>query len=62
MYNFTKTDEPYQYELEQISQHFVLGLTPLEHTYRYTGRLVVPDTAVPAKMQASFPLSTFHEY
>lgn len=57
VYNFTKTDEPYQYNLEQTSQHFVLGLTPLEHTYRYTGTLKVPDPSIPAKMKASFPLS-----
>lgn len=57
VYNFTKTDEPDEYELEQTSQHFVLGLTPLEHQYKYTGRLKVPDPSVPARMTAKFPLS-----
>ncbi|XP_034827951.1 apolipoprotein D-like [Maniola hyperantus] len=56
-YNFTRTDEPGQYELEQVSQHFLLGLTPLEHDYRYTGILTVPDPAVPARMKVRFPLS-----
>lgn len=56
-YNFTKTDEPYRYELEQSSQHFILGLTPLKHDYRYTGILTVPDPAVPARMKVRFPLS-----
>lgn len=56
-YNFTKTDEPDKYLLEQTSQHFVLGLTPLEHQYKYTGTLTVPDPVLPAKMEASFPLS-----
>ena len=33
-YNFTRTDEPGTYQLEQLSQHFILGLTPLKHDYR----------------------------
>ncbi|XP_023944006.1 apolipoprotein D [Bicyclus anynana] len=56
-YNFTRTDEPGVYELEQVSQHFILGLTPLEHDYRYTGVLTVPDQSVPARMKVRFPLS-----
>ncbi|XP_026333144.1 apolipoprotein D-like [Hyposmocoma kahamanoa] len=56
-YNFTKTDEPGKYQIEQISQHFILGLTPLKHDYRYTGTLTVPDPAVPARMKVRFPLS-----
>lgn len=56
-YNFTKTDEPEEYELIQDSQHFVLGLTPLKHDYKYTGRLTVPDPSTPAKMIVKFPLS-----
>ncbi|RVE53973.1 hypothetical protein evm_001376 [Chilo suppressalis] len=56
-YNFTKTQEPRKYELEQVSQHFILGLTPLKHDYRYTGILTVPDPAVPARMKIRFPLS-----
>nr|XP_021182455.2 apolipoprotein D [Helicoverpa armigera] len=56
-YNFTRTQEPGTYELEQVSQHFILGLTPLKHDYRYTGVLTVPDPAVPARMKVRFPLS-----
>lgn len=56
-YNFTRMDEPDTYELIQDSQHFVLGLTPLKHDYRYVGRLTVPDSAVPARMTVKFPLS-----
>jgi apolipoprotein D and lipocalin family protein len=56
-YNFTKTDEPEVYELEQVSQHFALGLTPLKHEYHYTGKLTVPDASIPAKMKVKFPLS-----
>ncbi|XP_037292794.1 apolipoprotein D-like, partial [Manduca sexta] len=33
-YNFTKSEEPGKYNLEQVSQHFILGLTPLKHDYR----------------------------
>ncbi|CAH2051820.1 unnamed protein product, partial [Iphiclides podalirius] len=56
-YNFTRTDEPGKYELEQVSQHFLLGLTPLEHDYRYKGVLTVTDPAVPGRMKVRFPLS-----
>ncbi|XP_053617700.1 apolipoprotein D-like [Plodia interpunctella] len=56
-YNFTKTPEPGKYEIEQISQHFILGLTPLKHDYKYKGVLTVPDPSVPAKMKVNFPLS-----
>ncbi|CAG9767787.1 unnamed protein product [Ceutorhynchus assimilis] len=56
-YNFTKTDEPGEYQIEQVSQHFLLALTPLKHGYHYTGTLRVPDRAIPSKMTVSFPLS-----
>jgi len=56
-YNFTKTDEPGEYLLEQSSQHFALGLTPLKHQYHYSGKLTVPDQAIPARMQVKFPLN-----
>lgn len=56
-YNFTKLDEPDNFQLEQTSQHFILGLTPLAHEYHYTGRLSVPDSAVPARMKVKFPLN-----
>lgn len=56
-YNFTKTAEPMKYELEQVSQHFILGLTPLHHEYKYKGELTVPDSSTPARMRVQFPLS-----
>ncbi|XP_073948491.1 apolipoprotein D-like [Choristoneura fumiferana] len=56
-YNFTATEEPGTYELEQVSQHLILGLTPLKHDYRYTGVLTVPDPSVPARMKVRFPLN-----
>ncbi|KAF7284069.1 hypothetical protein GWI33_022686 [Rhynchophorus ferrugineus] len=57
VYNITESDEPYEYVIEEISQHFLLALTPLKHGYHYRGTLRVPDPAVPAKMTVSFPLS-----
>lgn len=57
IYNFTRLPEPDEYQIEQISQHFALGLTPLEHEYHYTGHLTVKDPSVPAKMTVRFPLS-----
>ncbi|XP_066144764.1 apolipoprotein D-like [Euwallacea fornicatus] len=57
MYNISKTDEPGEYQVEEISQHFLLALTPLKHGYHYTGTLKVPDSAVPARMTVKFPLS-----
>nr|XP_023025211.1 uncharacterized protein LOC111513262 [Leptinotarsa decemlineata] len=57
VYNITKTDEPEEYSIEEISQHFLLSLTPLRHGYHYRGTLTVPDSSVPAKMKVKFPLS-----
>ncbi|XP_045466228.1 apolipoprotein D-like [Harmonia axyridis] len=57
VYNFSKTDEPYEYDLVQTSQHFILKYTPIEHVYKYTGRLTVPDPVTPAKMSVKFPLN-----
>ncbi|XP_063929704.1 apolipoprotein D-like [Zophobas morio] len=56
-YNFTQTDEPGEYLLEQNSQHLILGLTPLKHQYHYTGKLSIPDEAVPGRMIVRFPLN-----
>lgn len=50
-------EEPGEYFIQQLSQHFALGLTPLKHEYSYTGRLTVPDPDVPAKLRVRFPLS-----
>uniref|UniRef100_A0A0K8TRK0 Putative apolipoprotein d/lipocalin n=1 Tax=Tabanus bromius TaxID=304241 RepID=A0A0K8TRK0_TABBR len=57
IYNITVGDEPGQYKVQQLSQHFVLGLTPLRHEYTYTGVITVPDDDVPARMRVRFPLS-----
>ncbi|GAB0095642.1 Apolipoprotein D [Sergentomyia squamirostris] len=57
VYNITRGEEPGEYLIEQTSQHFALGLTPLRHHYSYTGVLSVPDNDVPAKMKVKFPLS-----
>uniref|UniRef100_A0A6B2E509 Putative apolipoprotein d/lipocalin n=1 Tax=Phlebotomus kandelakii TaxID=1109342 RepID=A0A6B2E509_9DIPT len=57
VYNITRGEEPGEYLIEQTSQHFALGLTPLRHEYSYTGTLTLPDSDVPAKMKVKFPLS-----
>uniref|UniRef100_A0A1B0CDV4 Putative apolipoprotein d/lipocalin n=1 Tax=Lutzomyia longipalpis TaxID=7200 RepID=A0A1B0CDV4_LUTLO len=57
IYNITRGEEPGEYRIEQTSQHFALGLTPLRHEYSYTGTLTVPDNDIPAKMKVKFPLS-----
>lgn len=57
MYNITRGEEPGEYVIEQTSQHFALGLTPLKHEYSYTGQISVPDPDIPAKMRVRFPLS-----
>ncbi|KAK4878313.1 hypothetical protein RN001_010819 [Aquatica leii] len=56
-YNFTKTPEPDEYDLEQVSQHFFLGLTPLKHEYRYKGHLTIPDHSIQSRMKVKFPLN-----
>lgn len=57
IYNITESDEPGEYNIEQVSQHFALGLTPLKHAYSYTGTLKVIDRDLPAKMSVKYPLS-----
>lgn len=57
IYNVTRGDEPGEFFIEQTSQNFALGLTPLKHEYSYTGVLSVPDQDIPAKMRVKFPLS-----
>lgn len=59
IYNVTRGEEPGEYFIEQVSQHFALGLTPLKHEYSYTGQLSVPIPELPAKMRVKFPLSKF---
>jgi len=57
IYNITESNEPNEYNIEQVSQHFVLGLTPLKHEYSYTGTLNVIDRDLPAKMSVKYPFS-----
>lgn len=57
VYNITRGEEPGEYFIEQTSQHFALGLTPLKHEYSYTGQINIPDNTVPAKMTVNFPLN-----
>lgn len=57
MYNVTRGEEPGEYFIEQTSQHFALGLTPLKHEYSYTGTLTAPNPELPAKLRVKFPLS-----
>lgn len=57
LYNFTRGEEPGEYTIEQISQHPILGLTPVEHQYHYVGSLSVPEPSTPARMSVRFPLS-----
>ncbi|XP_063239278.1 apolipoprotein D-like [Bacillus rossius redtenbacheri] len=45
------------YTLEQDSEHFLLGLTSVDHVYRYTGLLTAPAASSPAAMRVRFPLS-----
>jgi len=61
IYNITRGDEPGEFKIEQTSQHFALGLTPLKHEYSYTGQITVPDSDVPAKMRVKFPLNVAGE-
>lgn len=57
IYNITKTDEPGEYDIEQVSQRNPLSVGPLKHEYSYTGKLTVTDKDVPARMTVRFPLS-----
>ncbi|XP_054261456.1 apolipoprotein D-like [Macrosteles quadrilineatus] len=56
-YNFTESSEPYEYDLEQVSEHPILGLASVDNKYHYTGHLTVPAPETPAKMVVKFPLS-----
>lgn len=61
VYNISRGPEPGAFSIEQTSQHFAIGLTPIKHEYSYTGELSVPDRDVPAKMRVRFPLSVAGE-
>ncbi|KOC65251.1 Apolipoprotein D [Habropoda laboriosa] len=56
-YNYTRDEEPGVYILTQVSDHPILGLTPLKHRYHYTGELTVPEPSTPARMEIRFPLN-----
>lgn len=55
-YNFTLGEEPGEYNLEQVSEHPVLGVASVDNKYHYTGHLKA-NSDVPAKMTVKFPLS-----
>lgn len=55
IYNITETNEPGEFHIEQVSQHFALGL--IKHDYSYTGVLRVADKDLPSKMTVNYPLS-----
>lgn len=59
MYNITRGEEPGKYVINQLSQHFVLRITPIKHIYSYTGNLTIADPVVPSKMTVQYPLSEF---
>lgn len=56
-YNFTASAEPHEYDLEQVSEHPVLGLVSVDNKYHYTGHLTIPSMDTPGKMVVKFPLS-----
>lgn len=58
VYNFTHVPEEKGYRVEQISEHLLLGLTSVDHKYRYSGLLRVNQGASTASnMTVNFPLS-----
>ncbi|XP_043289402.1 apolipoprotein D-like [Venturia canescens] len=56
-YNYTRGEEPGEFLISQVSNHPILGLTPVDHEYHYTGELTVPEPSTPGRMQVRFPLS-----
>ncbi|XP_071450534.1 apolipoprotein D-like [Hetaerina americana] len=56
-YNFTLGEEPGEYRIVQASEHFLLGLTNVDHAYVYTGALRMKNHSNPADMIVRFPLS-----
>lgn len=56
IYNFTQ-EEPGIYQIQQISQDYLLGIAPVSHRYSYTGELEVKDNDIPSKMTVKFPLN-----
>lgn len=61
VYNFTHVPEEKGYRVEQVSEHLLLGLTSVDHKYRYSGLLQANENAATAaNMTVRFPLSEFH--
>ncbi|XP_075220190.1 apolipoprotein D-like [Lycorma delicatula] len=56
-YNFTKTNEPFRYKVEQVSEHPILGFVNIDNKYHYTGELSVIHQDIPSKMLVKFPLN-----
>lgn len=56
-YNFTVGDEPGEYRIIQASEHFLLGLTNVDHSYLYTGILKAKNANNLADMTVRFPFS-----
>lgn len=62
VYNYTRVPEAEKaagdYRIEQISEHLLLGLTSVDHKYRYSGLLRPSEGATTgANMTVQFPLS-----
>jgi len=57
--NYSLNNDEGQYKIEQISEHFLLGLTSYDHKYHYTGDLSIPNKAAPGAMRVQFPLSKY---
>ncbi|XP_050525566.1 apolipoprotein D-like [Daktulosphaira vitifoliae] len=55
VYNFTNTQEPNIYKLEQISENSIINVAK-SNNYHYIGNLKV-DPSLPSRMSVSFPLS-----
>ncbi|KAL1116646.1 hypothetical protein AAG570_005118 [Ranatra chinensis] len=56
-YNITQSPEPYEYTIEQVSEHPALGVVSVDNKYHYTGTLKVPQKDTPARMTVKFPLN-----
>ncbi|XP_054265997.1 apolipoprotein D-like [Macrosteles quadrilineatus] len=56
-YSFTPSSVPEEFNLEQVSEHPVLGLADVDNKYHYLGHLSVPSPSTPAEMIVKFPLS-----
>ncbi|XP_050442835.1 apolipoprotein D-like [Adelges cooleyi] len=55
VYNFTNTQEPNTYKLEQISENSIINVAK-SNNYHYIGNLKA-DSSLPSRMSVSFPLN-----